>query len=457
MRQSVSTNKSPLATGPFDNLEEKAMDKDKMTLELYGVKRYATVLKNGAKLVLFQKRNAPVFMRSTFVAGSRFDPIGKEGVSHFLEHMLVAGSKKFPTKDKLAAYIEQFGGEMGAFTSGETLNINVSVADPEDLETSFEIMHEMLLESVFDEKTFETERGAIQKELSGKKSTPDKMLWELYPLLFFEGSDMGRSILGTKTSIDLISLEDIKEFYRRYIVSNRMTFLISGDVQFEKVEEFANKYLDLKSGDSYEKAGMLAINQSKRTPIMVERYTGSEQVHFLFGFRIGTEDPTENVALDLISETLGGGRSSVLTRKLRYEKGLVYSLSSGNNKYSDVGVAGSRSSTTLDKLQEVIDIITDEYVRVREEGLSQEELDFVKNKKIKSLRMQLQTSLDWIDMYTNWERGVGGPFGVEAYVDTIQKMRSETTRDAAKKYFTAANWYLALCGDIDSKSVDVTM
>lgn len=127
----------------------------------------------------------PVFARATFLSGSRFDHPGKEGTSHFLEHMIVAGTKRFPSKDKLAAYIEQFGGGFSAFTGADSVSVNVAVGDPADLEKAFEVMHEILTESTFESSTVETERGSILRELGDKKSNPSEMVWEVYRKLFF--------------------------------------------------------------------------------------------------------------------------------------------------------------------------------------------------------------------------------------------------------------------------------
>ena len=68
-----------------------------MKLEDFGVERQETILSNGVKLILFNRKGMPVNIRVSFLAGSRFDQIGKEGSAHFLEHMLVAGTKNFPT------------------------------------------------------------------------------------------------------------------------------------------------------------------------------------------------------------------------------------------------------------------------------------------------------------------------------------------------------------------------
>ena len=80
-----------------------------LTLSDFGVARKEVVLSNGLKLVVFERPNTLVAIRVLTFAGSRFDPADKQGLAHFVEHMAINGTKKFPTKDKIAAYIEEYG------------------------------------------------------------------------------------------------------------------------------------------------------------------------------------------------------------------------------------------------------------------------------------------------------------------------------------------------------------
>ncbi len=80
------------------------------TLEDFNVKRETFNLSSGTHVVLFNRPKMPVHILVTFIAGSRFDPEGKEGLAHFMEHMLLAGTKTYTTKDIMAGFIEDLGG-----------------------------------------------------------------------------------------------------------------------------------------------------------------------------------------------------------------------------------------------------------------------------------------------------------------------------------------------------------
>lgn len=439
----------------FRNVENMGMSYEEvLTPEDLGVTRNETELSNGTKLVMLEKPNAPVNLRAIIFGGQRFDPVGKEGTAHFLEHMLVACTKKFPSKDKLAAHIEQYGGGLGASTSNETLIINSSVADPRDIGLCTEVMHEMLLEPLFDPRIMEMERSAILKELGDKKSNPTKMLWELYPTLFFKGQDRGRSILGSESTINSITRDDLLDFYSRAITSGRLTLLACGGVGVNTMKEFAERDLIVPEGQKLNISNQVPID--RETPILVEQFPG-DQVHLFLGFRTDSCDESENIALNIIANALGGGRSSILQKELRYERGLTYGVGSFTFKESDTGVFLIKTSTSKDSLQKVLDVISDEVRRITDNGLAMKDMELTKMKMIKSLRMNLQDSENWVNMYTDWERGVGAPLGITAYTQGISSCTTGIIKSVAQKYFAKDKWYLGMCGDVSVDQVKVNL
>ncbi|MDD3661587.1 MAG: pitrilysin family protein [Candidatus Dojkabacteria bacterium] len=426
-----------------------------LSAEDLGTRREETFLSNGSKLVVLERPRAPIHLRAVSIGGARFDPPGQEGTAHFLEHMLLAGTPRFPTKDRLAAYIERYGGEIGATTGWERLSINSTVADPDDLGVCVDLMHEMLLDPLFDPRTVEMERGAILRELGAKVSSPEKMLMELYPRLFFGGTDLGRSILGTPESIRSISRDDLIRFYKEVVTSGRLLFVACGGTQVHDLKDHAEQSLLVPASVPLKAAEELPLPIGGQ--ILVERYPGLEQVHILFGFRFQTSSEADNLALEMIAESLGGGRASSLKRLLRYERGLTYEASAGAQRNSDSGRFLIKTSTSRQNVQEVLDVLAGEIRRVVTSGLSQEELVFGQTRKIKSLRMRLQDSRSWVEQYSDWERGVGGPFGIKAYSEAILRCTPEATQRAAQKYFGSNSWYLAMCGDIEPDDVTVNL
>jgi len=117
------------------------MKYQKLTLKDFGIKREEKTLKNGCRVILYKKKNSSLFMKACFLAGSRFDPKGKEGLAHFVEHMLTSKTKNFATKDKLAVSLERYGGSFSLATNNNFLYINGEIGDISDFDVLMNWWH----------------------------------------------------------------------------------------------------------------------------------------------------------------------------------------------------------------------------------------------------------------------------------------------------------------------------
>lgn len=397
----------------------------------------------------------PLAINVIFLSGSRFDKNGKEGTAHFLEHMITAGSSKFPSKDKLAAYIEQYGGVFGASTSDDTMNVNVSLGDPSDVSRAFDVLHEILLDPFFEEKIIETERGSMLREIGEIMSNSQRLIWEIYDKLFFQGTEVGRSTVGSEDSIPLISKEDVSDFYKNNLVSGKMALIVSGGVKLDSLIKEAEDKILLPRSERFTLNKDLPI--IRNNPVMIEYDKNADKIYLVFGFRAVGESNIDFFPLRVITNILGGGRASTLSKKLRYERGLVYIVSAGTHILSDAGTVWVSTSVLKEKLQETLNIITEEIKRVVKEGLTEEEVNFSKNKIVKSKRMTMQTSESWAGFNSYAE--VVGPKVITLldYLKGIEAVTSGDTKKVAQKYFTSNNWYLALHGNIKENEVEINL
>lgn len=423
-----------------------------LSLADLGTKYRQTILSNNTRVVVFERPGTPIHLRACFLSGSRFDD-SKEGTAHFLEHMVVAGTKNFPSKDLLSSYIEQYGGVFGASTSSDSLDIYMGIGDPNDLNIILKVLHEMLFESLFDEKILETERGSILGELRERLSNPKTMVWDVAERLIFQGTPLAKSTIGTPQDIEAITKKGILEFFHKNITAGRMILVVSGGITMEDIAKEAENLLLLPSSIKPIFDKQLPIIREET--IDIERYIGKDQVHIIVGFRTAPAHHSDAFALDLIAQVLGGGRASVLAKELRYNRGLVYGVGAYQHGFVDAGMWAVKTSTAKEKLQEVLDIITATIARVATQGLTDSEIQFAKNKIIKSKRMELQTSASWVNFHAYKQLLSPEPWTFIDYLQGISKVTSEDIRRVAKKYFGHDKWYLAMCGDITKDEVAI--
>ncbi|KKS22656.1 MAG: Peptidase M16 domain protein [candidate division WWE3 bacterium GW2011_GWA1_41_8] len=420
----------------------------------FGVERKDMVLSSGVRLVTFEKKGLPINMSILIRSGSRYDPKGKEGLAHFTEHMVVAGTKNFPSPDKLSIFIERLGGVYGASTSSEVITLSVAVGDPDDISSAAVLVHEMLEESLFDTLTIENERQSILKELGDKKAKPDNYIGELYKQLFFQNTPVGRSIIGNEGTINSITRMDLLDFYHNMLTIDRMTIVAGGDVEIENVATEIENKLAMKNGGKHEFDRELP--EYRKINTAVHKYPGIGQIHIIIGHRTVPEIHEDAVILDTIASISGGSRAASLQQNLRYKSGLVYGVGAFSMSGSDHGSWGVSTSTSKDKVQEVLDLITGEFERISLGKITADELSFAKDKIIKSTRRQMQTAGSWVGFHA-----FGELIDPENYLkldDYLNRVNAITLKDLSvvgAKYFRKDRWYLAMTGDIDESDVTV--
>lgn len=404
---------------------------------------FVDTLDNGARVVLFERKGMPIYIRAAFFSGSRFDSI--PGTSHFLEHMLLAGTKKFPSKNLIAENIQKVGGDFGASTNNNILRFNVEIPEAEDLDVGIEIISECLINSLFSEKALENERGAIFSEIKNKKNNPKEYINEVQRRVSLQGTEAGRSTLGDVANVGQIMKEDLEQFKKNYLHSGRLTYIVCGDVALPILKEKLNS-INITRGEKWESKEKLPIIKDKK--VEVENYPGMDHLQVSFSCRTDVESYKEYCALKVLSDILGGDRGARLVTKLRYENGLVYTVFTNIFHSVDWGSLNIKLSCDKANLDKVKELIFAEFTNLRTSCITLEEFKNSKSKAAKGSLRHLQTSESWVGfhegeaMFSNSELHT-----VEDYIETINTLEIKDIENVISKYLLEENFVIAICGD----------
>lgn len=413
------------------------------SLKKFGTELHKHTLKNGAKVFLFKRKGMPIYLRAMFYAGSRFDEI--TGSAHFLEHMLVAGTVKFPSKNLIADYIQNVGGEFGAITNGDFLKLNVEIPESADIGVGVDVLNECLTNSLFELKTIENERGSIFSELNGKRSAPAEYIWEVFNRVAFQGTKLERSVIGNEQEVGSINKAALLKHKNNYINSGRVCFIAAGDIEIDELAEKLET-IKLPTGNGPEANDRLPIIKSIMQ--VTEHYPGVSQLQILIGCRTTVQNYKELCALQALNMIIAIGRGSRLATKLRYEKGLVYSVSGNLVESGDWGLLRFKLSCSKKNWKEAEDIIYQQFTDIRENGVTQTELNTVKARISKGLIRSLQTSESWVREHdAEAFFALNDLHTANDYIETVGSLTSDEIKDVANKYLIRENFYTAICGD----------
>ena len=430
-----------------------------------GAQRHEGNIHNGLQVVLFKKSGEKAKIYFATAGAARQDEGELAGRAHFNEHLLLAGTKKYPRKDNLVRPIEKEGGSIGAATANEYMGIHAYVGKSSEFPFVLQTVSECVQESQYHPDTVENERGSVLQEIGRKEASPANQLYPEYQKAFFAKTPLEIPILGTKSTVLNMQKEQLMQHTQEMLVSNRTTLLISGNMKIENVLEDADKLFgSLEKGQKIEPSKTLPETENQ---VVIKKYADTDLVYFHVGFRTEPASFPDSGTLRLIASVLGEGRTSLLNQKLRYEKdtGWIYGVDAASWQFSDAGSFGIYGSTTKEHLQKVFDKSFTLIEDIRQDGLSDDDIEFVKNKKIINTLNGFGAVSPWVDNHLSSEVNALHPhpalsedslkFPVYESVYQMAKVTSSDVKRVAEKYFKPGKWHLAMCGDVSERDIKI--
>jgi predicted Zn-dependent peptidase len=330
-----------------------------------------TVFPNGLRVVTAYLPHAYSVAVSVYVAaGSRYERDEEAGISHFVEHLCFKGTESHPTARHIAEVVDTIGGHINGGTDRELTVFYAKAARPH-----FRLVLDLLLELVssprFDPEEVEKERRVILEELAAVEDSPPQLVDLLVDSTLWPGQPLGRDVAGSKETVSAISREQALAYLRGQYVPNNMVVAVAGRVEHQEVADAV-----------WQKAGGWPAGQpapwrpvqNGRGPRLALRYKETEQAHLAVAAHALPLLHPDRYALSLLSIALGEGMSSRLFLELRERRGLVYEVHSYVNQFLDTGSLGVYAGTDPERAPLVARLVLEELARLREEGVSDEEL-----------------------------------------------------------------------------------
>ncbi|MCL4271330.1 MAG: insulinase family protein [Anaerolineales bacterium] len=187
-------------------------------------------LKNGMKVMLREIHTAPIISSWIWYrVGSRDEPTGKTGISHWTEHMMFKGTKKFPSK-VLDKAISRDGGRWNASTSRDSTRYYETMPAGK-IDLALRLEADRMQNSNFDKKEVESERTVIISEREGSENEPTFRLSEAVQHAAFRVHPYHHDIIGDKADLRSITRDDLYTHYRTYYVPGNAVLSIAGDFE----------------------------------------------------------------------------------------------------------------------------------------------------------------------------------------------------------------------------------
>ncbi|AWB44348.1 peptidase M16 [Paenibacillus sp. CAA11] len=401
-----------------------------------------TQLKNGLRVVLEQIPTCRSVSFGIWVkTGSRNESVERNGISHFIEHMLFKGTERYNAKE-IAEQFDAIGGNVNAFTSKEYTCYYAKVLD-EHLPIAVDVLSDMFFRSLLDEEELRKEKNVILEEISMYEDTPDDMVHDLVSEAAYGQHSLALPILGTEERLEAMNPSHLRAYMReKYTLSNTV-ISVAGNIN-DQLLELLEKYFgefdvqgeadDLQAPDFL---GELKFHRKK-----------TEQNHICLSFQGLPIDSERQYAMVLLNNALGGGMSSRLFQEIREKRGLAYSVYSYHSSYSDSGLFTVYAGTAPKQTKDVLDLTQQLLYEVATKGITEDELHKGKEQLKGSLILSLESTGSRMNRLGKNELMLGRHYTLDEMIQRIEAVQMDDV-DYVINHMFAKPYALAMVGASD--------
>ena len=407
----------------------------------------ATRLENGLTVATAEMPHmASVSLGIWVGVGGRCEAEEVGGISHFIEHMLFKGTKRRTARD-ISQAVEGIGGYLNAFTSEEHTCFYAK-AGHGHFEDLLEVLTDMFLHSTFDAGELAKEREVIKEELAMYLDQPQQYVQELLNAALWPGQPLGRSITGTVKTLDAISRERMFDFQRSHYMAEGVVIAAAGRLRHAEVLRAVGRRARQFPGGP--RPRFEPVTGAQERPVVRLHTKKTEQTQIALGVRACSRHQEQRFALRLLNAVLGENMSSRLFQTVREEKGLAYSIYSGNSFFDDTGDLVISAGLDLGNLEKTLKIILREIQRLREELVPAAELRRARDYLTGQLDLSLENSENQMMWVGEQWLGYGKILPPERVKQRLAEVTPRQVRAAAREFFRAEKLNLAMVSPLKS-------
>ena len=211
------------------------------------------ILDNGLKVLVVSD---PEFNNSAAAlevqVGSLMDPKNRQGLAHFLEHMLFLGNEKYPEVDDFSGYLDSHGGYSNAFTGEDRTNYHFEVQH-DALEGALDRFSQFFISPLFSPEYSDREMNAVDSEHQKNLQQDDWREYQLFKEFYRKNHPANHFATGDLETLKGVKQEEFIKFYKTYYSANRMSLVILGSRSLDELESLARKYFSPVKNNHLEK------------------------------------------------------------------------------------------------------------------------------------------------------------------------------------------------------------
>ncbi|WEM42781.1 pitrilysin family protein [Photobacterium sp. DA100] len=434
---------------PVDDFDRSVMPQPSSPVEAVMPDLYQFELANGIKVLGTEYRETPtVEIQMVVPAGRRFEPEGKAGLAKLTASMMAEASEA-STVEELSSRLDRLGSTV-SFSAGKYGTVVSVTSLTKYLPETLDILKERLFQPAFDPADFARVKQQALEGIIYEHQRPAWLAGQATREVLFGGTTFSLPPEGTKASLESITLEDVKAFYRRYYTPNGADIVVVGDIDKTQLSSSLGFLADWQGMPEPSYVTPALPSLPKQTVWLVDKPGAPQTVIRLARQGLPYDATGELYETQLANFNLAGNFNSRINLNLREDKGYTYGAGGYQSGGKEVGLsvyyAQVRADATLPSLKEFLA----ELEKMSSEGVTDEELNFMRlavgqkdalNYETPSKKAQLLGQILTYSLPENF---------VETRNDIVASITKARIDELAAKWFDPADYQIIVVGDAAS-------
>jgi zinc protease len=406
-----------------------------------------TILSNGMVLLTSEQRALPMVSIELLIdAGSRHEPASQAGLANLTSKLLTYGTQKHSAV-QISETLDFMGASLVAGCGEDVATVSMTILK-KDLAAGLDLLAEILTQANFPQTEIDRQKQAVIASIRAREEDPGAVAATAFAAALFPKSPYGRPVEGTEDSVKGLQQKSLQGFFASHYRPNRAIIAVVGDVAEQEIAQALNKAM--KGWSKGAPATKPSVPAEIGKPQLVQVKKDLTQANIVLGHNGVVRGNPDYYAIQVMNYILGGGGfSSRAMDAIRNERGLAYSVYSYFGAEKSHGAFQFVMQTRNETAAEAIRIAKEEMRRMREEPVSDQELNDAKDYLIGSFPLRFDTNrkvASFLAQVEYYELGLDYP---ERYAEFIRKVSREEVARVARQYLHPDEFITVVVGNVN--------
>ncbi len=377
--------------------------------------------------------------------GAKLDPAKKLGLAAITAEMMNEGTAKY-TPEEFEAELDKLGSNISFSAGGSATSITVSCM-AKNIDATLALLEEALMHPRFDEKALRRIRKQTKEGFKSEYTNGSLIAQKVFTKLIYDGTPVGNYYLGNATTINAITIDDVKDYYSKFYNPSNAVMVFAGDIDEDALVAKLG-FIKSWAAKPYELPKMSDVKKPEKTTVYFVNMIDATNANIMLGYPAMPFDYNgEFFKANLMNFSFSGGFLGRLNIDLREDKGYTYGIYGGFNgskEYGSFGVAASLRGTACDSALDEILVVMRKF---RDGGVTDDELSFTKKSYTSSDGLKYETSGQKAGfLYRLIEYNLPTNYSEEQNA-IAKNITKEQVNEYAKKYLLPDNMVVVIVAD----------